>query len=663
MTTDQIVERIMKAADEADAAGVRSALAMLQRQLADTGAVLSDGSARRLVEAMTMMPLQTPGRDPQALAETVINITKAKPLDKAALTASWSKFYDIMRDPAAPISTDLLRDTMGALRAKRMFDMLGKTADRALLRQFGSGETDPHFRRLYAQSLIDSGHIVAGIEVLENTLKSGVLPLAELRQVRGLLGRAHKQIYVNHVGGHGASRQSVKQYAKAIEQSAKYYAADYDPQRAAETSWHGSNLVAILKRAEADGLAVDVGFKADDVARTLITSLSPKIDAGAADPWDMAVVAECHYALGEYEQARLRFGQYAERADAFALAGTTRQLHEVWRTQDSANPQAIECLQVLNGALTQLDRATILISHQEAVQLQKAMASPEGQRILESRVKGGDFVKIRQLQDLMRSAAAVASVRAKNAIADYAAGDRIGTAFLFRGRDLSAKLDDGLYLMTNAHVIADADYPRHSHDWPLLPDNAEIIFEQTILGTNVKAQFVPEIVHCFPSHDHDCTILKVTTAPESVAPVRLEMERKPVVRTKSNPGTNVCVIGHPEGQELQISFKDSFLKGDNGQVVDLGPRQRGSDGAIYVHYDTPTEGGNSGSPVFDRDTWTVIGLHHAGVGYERLNGAGGRQDANEGIYIKSIAEAVRKAKGTKGRNEARGRGWLRRRSI
>jgi V8-like Glu-specific endopeptidase len=57
-----------------------------------------------------------------------------------------------------------------------------------------------------------------------------------------------------------------------------------------------------------------------------------------------------------------------------------------------------------------------------------------------------------------------------------------------------------------------------------------------------------------------------------------------------------------------------------------------------VHYRAPTEGGSSGSPVFN-DQWEVIALHHKGgkVGMPRLNGLNGTYAANEGISIRRVA--------------------------
>ena len=62
-----------------------------------------------------------------------------------------------------------------------------------------------------------------------------------------------------------------------------------------------------------------------------------------------------------------------------------------------------------------------------------------------------------------------------------------------------------------------------------------------------------------------------------------------------------------------------------------------------VHYRAPTEGGSSGSPVFNARLWEVIALHHKGgkIGMPKLNGVAGEYAANEGISIHSIKEALR----------------------
>jgi V8-like Glu-specific endopeptidase len=59
-----------------------------------------------------------------------------------------------------------------------------------------------------------------------------------------------------------------------------------------------------------------------------------------------------------------------------------------------------------------------------------------------------------------------------------------------------------------------------------------------------------------------------------------------------------------------------------------------------LHYRTASEGGSSGSPIFNQQ-WMLMGLHHAGGdAVPRLRGQSGTYQANEGIWIKSICEAL-----------------------
>jgi V8-like Glu-specific endopeptidase len=92
----------------------------------------------------------------------------------------------------------------------------------------------------------------------------------------------------------------------------------------------------------------------------------------------------------------------------------------------------------------------------------------------------------------------------------------------------------------------------------------------------------------------------------------------------------VFIIGHPSGGTLSFSMQDNLL-------LDYDDR--------LVHYRAPTEGGSSGSPVFNGQ-WRLIGLHHAGyTSVARLNQKGGVYAANEGISIFAIREELKRQLG------------------
>jgi hypothetical protein len=103
-------------------------------------------------------------------------------------------------------------------------------------------------------------------------------------------------------------------------------------------------------------------------------------------------------------------------------------------------------------------------------------------------------------------------------------------------------------------------------------------------------------------------------------------------------GVRVYIIGHPGGRDLAFSFQDNHLLDHEGP-----PKGRPQiPGVCRVHYHAPTEGGSSGSPVFNSYSWEVIALHHKGgkMGMPRLNGQDGTYAANEGISIHSIIDAM-----------------------
>lgn len=93
------------------------------------------------------------------------------------------------------------------------------------------------------------------------------------------------------------------------------------------------------------------------------------------------------------------------------------------------------------------------------------------------------------------------------------------------------------------------------------------------------------------------------------------------------------------GRDLSFSFQDNELLDHEGPPA--GRPQ--IPGVCRLHYRAPTEGGSTGSPVFNARLWQVIAMHHKGgkIGMPRLNGKPGTYGANEGISIQSIIDAIR----------------------
>jgi V8-like Glu-specific endopeptidase len=180
--------------------------------------------------------------------------------------------------------------------------------------------------------------------------------------------------------------------------------------------------------------------------------------------------------------------------------------------------------------------------------------------------------------------------------------------------------------MTNFHVVN-----QHGANNGIPPEQAEIVFEA---DDEKKTYLVEEeIVWSRPPDRHDAAVLRLKTPVTNIAPLPIA-KRLPIVEKAAT----VYIIGHPGGRELAYSCQDNELLDHEGPPA--GKMQ--IPGVCRVHYKAPTEGGSSGSPVFNAGLWEVIALHHKGgkTDMPRLNGTPGTYAANEGISIESIRSAV-----------------------
>jgi endonuclease G len=90
-------------------------------------------------------------------------------------------------------------------------------------------------------------------------------------------------------------------------------------------------------------------------------------------------------------------------------------------------------------------------------------------------------------------------------------------------------------------------------------------------------------------------------------------------------GEFVTIVQHPSGQRKQVALREN-------KVIDRADQM--------LHYETDTEPGSSGSPVFN-DQWELVALHHASVPNAAM--AGGV--INEGIRISPLMAHLREVAG------------------
>ncbi len=147
-------------------------------------------------------------------------------------------------------------------------------------------------------------------------------------------------------------------------------------------------------------------------------------------------------------------------------------------------------------------------------------------------------------------------------------------------------------LLTNNHVRRNAAEARFSE--------VEFDFQSDRFGrmlTVVTFGLEPDV---FFLTDRGLDFTLVAVRPRSQTGIELKLygwNRLLEDEGKAIEGNPLNIIQHPRGEPKQLAIRSNNLL----DVLDN-----------FAHYETDTEPGSSGSPVFN-DLWEVIGLHHSGV--------------------------------------------------
>ncbi|MEM6673407.1 MAG: serine protease [Planctomycetota bacterium] len=522
-------------------------------------------------------------------------------MDRTRATEVCALLVHHVRQRSEPYPLDHAKKVLGLLRRKRYFDLATRVAEAVIQ----TGQDAPRIRREYAQALLDQGLLIAGESVLmglERDLAEGDDD-EELREARGLLGRARKQMYVDAVKAGDPSAATRSSLRSAIRSYWSVYEADDS------ALWHGINAVALLARTRLDILQVE---DSSPDPRSVAEAILEKIRAmESPEAWDLATAAEASLALGDSAGALAWTVKYtnSEGADAFEFGSTLRQFEEVWKLDD-AKAEHAKILSVLRSALLEKEGGH--------VDLGAAATSLSAAREIESdeefeRVLGKDrYRSFRWYRTGLDRASAVAKIADRN-------GNGHGTGFLLRTSELGLAIGTEWVLVTNAHVLSNDATEQRGSPPALPPDEVRVLFEASDRPADEFE--VAKILFSSPRSELDCTVAVLRDCVEPNHPIPIA-RRLPLV----DRNQRVYVVGHPKGGGLSFSINDNLLL-DHEE-----PK---------VHYRAPTEGGSSGSPVFNQD-WDLIALHHAGgMEMPRLNGKAGRYPANAGLAIQSILAALR----------------------
>jgi hypothetical protein len=479
------------------------------------------------------------------------------------------------------------------LRAKRRFpDMLrtGEAAARARV-------TTPAVACFYAQALIEERLTEPALRILETARpRAGAMA----GEVEGLIGRAHKQRFVESPDGPAAElhlRRAVEAYL------GRYRAAP------AESLWHGINAVALLARADRDGMDVGDGTDWSAVATELLTSVE-SLPGDQRDGWNAAIAAEALVALGRYQEAGGWLTTYTNTVenDAFEFASTRRQLGDVWQL-DATQPEQRALLEFLTARLVRANGADIDIPRPAAT----AAAIDADSQYLEAVFGEDQYQSVKWYRAGLEASKSV--VRIVRPL-----GATVGTGFLVPGDVLHPGLGPALVVVTNFHVAnRDGTHPGRP------PDQLRVIYEdqgpEIPLAADVAWQSPLCPVGTNPPTSVDTTVLRPAAPPPSAPSY--------IARTATRPqlAERLYVIGYPLGEYLAFSLQDNKIVGASDELL---------------HYRSPTRPGSSGSPLFDSE-WQLVGLHHAGKeNLARIDDPDATYAANEGFLLTAVQAAMRR---------------------
>jgi len=488
------------------------------------------------------------------------------------------------------VDASTARRALHCLRKKRYFDLMLAAGD-ALIQ---AGQDDPSVRGLYAQALIDTGSVTAATSVLERLIDDCAgQPQAEA-EARGLLGRAHKQSYVD-----GNGRSAVRRRSLLASALASYYSAYVaSPGR---NGWHGINSAALLARAGRDGVAIDGFPDGQRIARDVLNSVETADEQGNASGFDFATAAEACVALDRFDDALRYLNRYVEEktTDAFEIASTLRQLEQVWGFQPGDGTPGSPLVVFLRAHLLRRQDGGSIDAQASTIGVPPADAS-----VLQRVLGAESYVPLEWYAEGAERARAVARIGIHRTTG-------FGTGFVVSAGQLDETLQESWLLVTNEHVLS-----LDNRD-ALRPEQAVVTFEALDGG---RETYRPSVL--WSSRELDVTISRLDRDVTGIKPMPFAAAL-PLL----DPPSRLYVIGHPLGGTLSFSLDDNVLL-DHADPL--------------VHYRTPTERGSSGSPVFNRQ-WELVALHHAGgTGMRRLHPVAGESEtypANEGFSFGAIRRA------------------------
>ncbi len=192
-------------------------------------------------------------------------------------------------------------------------------------------------------------------------------------------------------------------------------------------------------------------------------------------------------------------------------------------------------------------------------------------------------------------------------------GRGFGSGLLLDGVLLDPALADVPLLLTAWHVFHNIDGTVHSE-----PNDATVLLEGMLddRGEMPSAKIKRVLVQS-PYRELNFTLALLDRLPGKVP-------RSLVAPQLPEPDDKVYIFGHPGGAGLAVTLEDN-------EVITKPTRRTWENWEDYLFYRAATEGGSSGSPVFN-EHWELVALH---VGGDRSAGT------NYGVPIQKIIDFIR----------------------
>jgi DNA/RNA endonuclease G (NUC1) len=532
--------------------------------------------------------------------DLLIKALKAKDFGKAEKVLKDLNNYV---DKGARIDGRTAKKVLQTLKSFTWFDQLKNISDK--LQKFAQ---DDIIVFLYlAQSKIELGELSNAIQMLKDIIKRIVLERSDMTlstekiieyaelhsEALGLLGRAYKQYYIN------ASPLSVVPRTNDVDLALEFYTqGSRIPQ--GDVNWHKVNIIALYTKKERVSRSnnYSISPEAETLAKEIIAETTKEIKESEVplSSWQYGNLVEANLAIGETVDAINYLKSYLTISkEPFQVLSSMRQLIDMYMLNENSAPgdSMIPLMKARYAELGGKSESTRLDVN-NIPQYEKVYGQTP-------------YKSMRWLLKALKISKSIVRLGPDK----Y---NGTGTGFVFEGSWISEKYKDNKYIMTNAHVCSDDAAVRNQFPNPDAPED----IVATFLGKG-SADLADEI-KCLrvawtsPPSELDATLIEIESFPNDLEPIDVSKRNPPV---SENGDSRLNILGHPKGLDMRVSLQDNtFVEQDD----------------TYVWYKTPTDGGSSGSPVFNQD-WKLVALHHASSSAKR---------ANEGIRIDVLLEAIRK---------------------